>query len=356
MSVAKKILVVDDEPNNIMVLRVLLKQMGHDVVGAENAVIALKILDGSFDLVLSDVVMPQINGFEMVEKIRGNPVTHAIPIIMVTTLSEKGDRLRAVEAGANDFVTKPVDAVELRVRVNSMLKLKAQQDEIEAFTHELNLMVESRTTELRLALSKLDNANRESIQHLSAAAEHRDIDTSFHIRRMSHYSATIASGLSLDKEMVDLILTSSPMHDVGKIGIPDSILLKPGKLDADEWQVMKTHTTIGQEILGMGNSYYMNMGTVIALSHHEKWDGSGYPSGLSGEDIPLPGRICAVADVFDALTSKRPYKEAFSVGEALAIMKEGRANHFDPKLLDIFLEHFDEISEIYENFREKMVG
>lgn len=347
-----KILVVDDEPTNIMVLRGLLKPMGHEVIGVESAFAALKILDSSFDLVLSDVKMPEMNGFELVERIRGNPETHDIPVIMATTFSEKEHRLKAVEVGANDFITKPVDTVELRVRVDSMLKQKAQQDEIKCFASELSQLVEARTLELQQALAALDTANREAIQHLSAAAEFRDDDTAIHIERMALYSAFIAKNMGLGKKEVDLILTSSPMHDVGKIGVPDSILLKPGKLSADEWKIMQEHTTYGGAILCAGVSDYMNTGAIIALSHHEKWDGSGYPSGLAGENIPLFGRICAVADVFDALTSKRPYKEAFPVATAVAIMKEGRGSHFDPTVLDAFLEHIKEASEIFERFKD----
>jgi len=343
---ARKILVVDDELNNILLLKGLLTHMGHEVIGAENAFAALNILDRSFDLVLSDVMMPQMNGFELVQKIRTNPEIQDIPIIMVTTLSEKSDRLKAVEAGANDFITKPVDLVELKIRTNSMLTLKDQQDEIKSFANELSQMVETRTLELRQALTELDQSNREAIQHLSAAAEFKDEDTATHILRMALYSSIIAERMGLEKKEVDLILTSAPMHDVGKIGVPDSILLKPGKLDADEWKAMKEHTTNGGKILGVGHSCYMNVGYTIALSHHERWDGTGYPYGLAGEDIPLLGRICAVADVFDALTSKRPYKDAFPVDKAVAIMREGRGKHFDPKVLDVFLDNIEEILKI----------
>lgn len=308
-----KILVVDDEPHNILLLKRHLIKMGHEVIGAENAVVAKSYLDRSFDLVLTDIMMPEINGFEFVETIRNNPEIENIPVIVVTTLSEKDDQLRAVAAGANDFITKPIDELELQVRVTSMLRIKAQQDEIVRFEGELHSLVEERTRELQEALRAVRKSHQETIFHLSAAAEYKDEETGTHIQRMSRYSATIARGLGLDSKEVDLILKSSPMHDLGKIGIPDSILLKPGKLDSEEWEVMKQHTLIGGEILGASNSDYVNMGAIIALSHHEKWDGSGYPSGLSGEDIPIQGRICAVADVFDALTSKRPYKEAFNL-------------------------------------------
>ncbi|WP_421903935.1 HD-GYP domain-containing protein [Maridesulfovibrio sp.] len=349
MECKRKILVVDDEPHNIVLLEGILTKLGHNVVGAENAVVALEKLDRTYDLVLSDVMMPVMNGFEFVEKIRENSETQDIPVIMVTTLSQKGDRLKAVEVGANDFITKPIDIVELRVRTESMLRQKAQQDEIKAFESDLHELVESRTLELREALFKLDEAHVETIHHLCAAAEYKDEETANHLVRMAEYSRILAKQKGLDKETVQLIHTSSPMHDIGKIGIPDNVLLKPGKLTAEEWDVMKSHAVIGGNILSMGTSDYINMGAVIALSHHEKWDGSGYPSGLSGEDIPLPGRICAIADVFDALTSKRPYKEPFSVERSLEIMKEGRGKHFDPELIDLFFENLEEILSIKES-------
>ncbi|WP_319763305.1 HD domain-containing phosphohydrolase [Maridesulfovibrio sp.] len=345
----RKILVVDDEPHNIVLLEGILTKLGYEVVSSENAVVALEKLDRTFDLVLSDVMMPVMNGFEFVAKIRENEETQDIPVIMVTTLSQKDDRLKAVSVGANDFITKPIDLVELRIRTESMLKQKSQQDEIKSFQSDLHAMVENRTAELREALAKLDEAHVETIHHLCAAAEYKDEDTADHLIRMAEYSRIIAAEIGLDKKTVQLIHTSSPMHDIGKIGIPDSILLKPGKLDLEEWDIMKSHPIIGGKILSMGSSDYINMGAVIALSHHEKWNGSGYPSGLSGEKIPFPGRICAIADVFDALTSRRPYKEPFSVEKSLEIMKEGRGTHFDPQLIDVFFDKLDDILEILES-------
>ncbi|CCO23050.1 HD-GYP domain-containing protein [Maridesulfovibrio hydrothermalis] len=352
MSKKSKILVVDDEPHNIILLKGVLTKLGHEVVGAENAVVAFDILDRTFDLILSDVMMPVMNGFEFVRKLREDCEYSDLPVIMVTTLSQRDDRLKAVEAGANDFISKPVDLVELKVRTESMLKLKAQQDEIKMFQADLNALVESRTLELQEALIKLDHVHVETIHYLSAAAEYKDEDTAAHIVRMAGYSRLIAEKMGLDKKMVELIHTSSPMHDIGKIGIPDCVLLKPGKLDDKEWETMKTHAAIGNNLLTLGNSEYMKMGAVIALNHHEKWDGSGYPCGLSGADIPLPGRICAVADVFDALNSKRPYKKAFPVEKSIQIMKEGRGTHFDPQILDIMIDNIDEFLEIKEAFSD----
>ncbi|WP_415715339.1 HD-GYP domain-containing protein [Maridesulfovibrio sp.] len=349
MARRSKILVVDDEPHNIVLLEGILTKLGHDVVGAENAVVALEKLDRTFDLVLSDVMMPVMDGFEFVAKIREHAEIYDIPVIMVTTLSQKDDRLKAVEVGANDFITKPIDIVELKTRTESMLKQKSQQDEIKSFQVDLNEMVESRTMELREALARLDDAHVETIHYLCAAAEYKDEDTADHLIRMAEYSRILAEKIGLDSKTVQLIHTSSPMHDIGKIGIPDSVLLKPGKLTAEEWGIMKKHAVLGGNILSTGSSDYINMGASIALSHHEKWDGSGYPNALAGDEIPLPGRICAIADVFDALTSKRPYKEPFSIEKSLEIMKEGSGNHFDPELIRVFFENLDEIIKVKKN-------
>ncbi len=348
-----KILVVDDEANNRLLLSRMLSHLGHESVEAENANAALQVLDRSFDLVLADVMMPPgPDGFELTKMIRSNLETQDIPIIIVTTLSEREDRLQAVESGANDFITKPVDLVELKVRTRSMLKQKVQHDEIKRYQAELLNIVDERTRALKQTLQDLDKAHIETIQHLSAAAEYKDDDTAAHIRRMSGYATLVAKHCGLSQKEVDFIKICSPMHDIGKIGIPDNILLKPGKLTGEEWTIMKTHTDIGGRILRQGDSDYMKMGAVIAMSHHEKWDGSGYPAGLSGKDIPLEGRICAVADVFDALTSRRPYKEPFSVEKSIAIMKEGRGSHFDPQLLDYFTDNLNEVIAIKEKYQD----
>lgn len=347
-----KILIVDDEPINVMLLKGLLEKMGYETRGAENAVTALKMLNRTFDLVLADIMMPGMDGFTMVAKIRENPETFDIPIIVVTTLSEKEDRLKAVESGANDFITKPLDKVELAVRTRSLLKQKAQQDEIKRFENELHQMVEARTLELRRALENLRHASYETVNRLAAAAEFKDDDTASHIKRMSRYSALIAEKAGFSEKEVTLILHASPMHDIGKIGIPDSVLLKPGKLDAEEWALMKQHVQFGAKILAKSDSDLLRAAQRIAVSHHEKWDGTGYPLGLSGEDIPVYGRICAIADVFDALTSRRPYKEAFPVEKAVSILQEGRNAHFDPYFLDLFLADMDAVMQIKNRFQD----
>jgi len=280
---------------------------------------------------------------------------------MVTGLTSKEDRLRAVKAGANDFIAKPIDITELGVRVASLIKMKEGQDAIKRHRVELEKKVLEKTEALRTALNEMVEAQRKSyqahldtIRRLAIAAEYKDEGTAEHILRMSNYSATLARGLNLPPGEVELILNMSPMHDVGKIGIPDGVLLKPGQLDEKEWEVMKQHTTIGARILSGSTSELLQVGETIALCHHEKWDGSGYPKGLAGEDIPLYGRIISVADVFDALTTTRPYKSRIPNEEALELIRNGRGTHFDPKVVDIFFENIDEILEIQRTFEDGM--
>lgn len=334
----QKVLLVDDEPSNISLMKGFLGRMGLETVGTENAKSALQILDESFDLVLTDVMMPGINGYEFVRMVRGRKEFFDLPIIMVTTLYDKDDRLKAAESGANDFISKPIDLTELRVRVTSLLKLKQHQDELKEFRLKLESTVRMRTKALQQALNQLKQTNYEVVFRLSAAAEFRDNETAEHIKRMSVSAANLARTAGLTNEEVDIVLHASPLHDIGKIGVPDNILLKPSKLTAEEWGVMKTHTEIGGRILEGSNNPLLKAGEIIARTHHERWDGTGYPQGLSGLDIPVYGRICAIADVFDALTNVRPYKPAFPVEKAVEIMQEGRGTHFDPDLLDLFLE------------------
>jgi len=353
----EKILIVDDELINRKVLEGLLKSYGLDCISADSGPAALALLDESIDLVLLDIMMPGMDGFLVVKAIREMPRFADLPVVMVTALSAKEDRLRAVEVGANDFVAKPIDSTELSVRMTSLLRMKIYHDEVKGYQAHLEQMVSVKTKALREALVDLEHARQatvrahmETIHKLSAAAEYKDEDTARHIMRMSRYCAAIAEHMGLDAETVDLVLNSSPMHDIGKMGIPDAILLKPGKLDEQEWEIMRRHTLIGATILRESSSKYLETGAVIALTHHEKWDGSGYPRALAGEDIPLFGRICAVADVFDALTTKRPYKEAFSNARAVEIMTQGRGAHFDPHLIDVFLANLPVIEAIQREY------
>ncbi len=355
----ERILIVDDELINRKVLEGLLKSYGLECVSADSGPAALAMLDESIDLVLLDIMMPGMDGFLVAKAIREMSRFADLPIVMVTALSAKEDRLRAVEAGANDFVAKPIDSTELNVRMKSLLRMKGYHDEVKGYQLHLEQMVTEKTKALRGALVELEHArlatvraHMETIHKLSAAAEYKDEDTASHIMRMSRYCAVIAEHAGLDDETVDLILNSSPMHDIGKMGIPDAILLKPGKLDEQEWVIMRRHTLMGANILGDSTSKYLETGAVIALTHHEKWDGSGYPQALAGEGIPLFGRICAVADVFDALTTRRPYKEAYGNEEAIKIMTQGRGAHFDPALFDVFLQALPSIEAIQQEYRD----
>jgi cyclic di-GMP phosphodiesterase len=354
-----RLLIVDDEPFNRDLLEGLSELLGYDSATAAGGVEALDRLAPDIDLVLLDGMMPTMDGFEVARRMREHPTCGDIPIVMVTALSSKEDRLRAVEAGANDFITKPVDRTELRVRVASLLKMKAAQDALKRHREQLEVMVTERTADLRRALQdvvreqeKTHRAHLDTIQRLALAAEYRDGHTAAHIHRVAHYCVVLARAMGLSPVQVETIHLASPMHDVGKLGIPDAILLKPGPLTDLERAVMQEHARIGARILSDSESALLQAGEVIALSHHEKWDGSGYPNGLAGEAIPIEGRICAVADVFDALTSRRPYKDAFPNPEAYAIMQSGSGTHFDARILELFFANRDEIVAIQQRFRE----
>ena len=356
----KRILVVDDEISNRQLLAEVIEAFGYEVVTAACGASALEILDTSFDLVLLDVLMPEMDGLTLVRKIRGRFDVNDLPIIVVTGLAGKKCRLEAVEAGANDFVAKPVDTTELRVRMRSLLKMKEAQDGIKQYQVRLEEMVRVRTKALTSSVESLSlarrttkEAHRETIRCLAMAAEYRNADVANHIMRMSEYSALIARNLGLSHTEVEMVLEASPMHDIGKIGIADAILLKPGKLSLSEWGEMKAHAGIGAHILNSSTSNLIQAGSLIAMTHHEKWDGSGYPRGISGTNIPLLGRICAVADVFDALTTARPYKKAFSIQDALAIMQAMRGKHFDMRVFDAFVQEMKDVRAIYHCYRGK---
>jgi putative two-component system response regulator len=311
------------------------------------------------DLVLLDVVMPGMDGFETCRAVRRDTHGQDVPIIMVTSRASRGDRLQAVEAGANEFIAKPVDETELRVRSESLLRMKDAQDALKRYQVQLEEMVEQRTASLRQALEEMAEAQRlaylaqlDTVERLAIVAEYKDKVTARHIHRMSRYCAVIARGMGLPPGEVELILHASRMHDVGKIAVPDAILRKTSELDGPEWDIMRRHPTVGSRILDNSTSQLLEAGRVIALHHHERWDGAGYPSGLSGESIPLWGRICAVADVFDAVTSERPYKPAYSNEEARRILLEGRGTQFDPQVVDVFFEHFDDILAIQTQFED----
>ncbi len=353
----KRILVVDDEEDIREILKGLLVSLGHQVETARDGADALSKLDQGFDLVLLDLMMPGMDGFEAAAIIRQQYSLQDLPIIMITGMVGREERVKAAEIGANDFIAKPFEMVEVRLRTDSLLRMKQMHDRLKLHKDELEAKVSKRTRALNKALEDMAESQRllrhahlETIQRLVIAAEFKDQDTANHIQRMSHYSALIARHAGVPASQVDMILHASPMHDIGKIGIPESILLKPGKLEPSEWKVMRRHTLIGADILEGSDSSMLQMGAEIAISHHEKWDGTGYPNGLSGEEIPIVGRICAIADVFDALTSERPYKPPFSNKKAREIIWQDRGNHFDADLVDIFFDHTSEVEEIQEEY------
>ena len=348
-----KILVVDDENRNLRLMEAMLIPLGYEVVLARDGIEALdQVRRIPPDVILLDIMMPKMNGFEVARQLKKDEGTKIIPVVMVTALKEVEDRVKALEVGADDFMSKPIDKSELIATVNSQLKVKAYNDHMRDYQKELEEEVAKRTEELRQAFEKIKVASLDTIYRLSRAAEHRDKDTGTHIQRMSHYAATVARKVGLSEETVEAILYAAPMHDVGKIGIPDQILLKPGRLDQDEWEIMKQHSIAGAQILEGSDAESIKLAEVIALTHHEKWDGSGYPKGLKGSEIPLAGRITGIADVFDALTSKRPYKEPFPLQKAFTIIKEGRGSHFDPQVVDAFFAVQDEILLIKEKYRD----
>jgi putative two-component system response regulator len=354
MDTKPKILVVDDEVRNLRLMEAMLIPLGYDVILAGDGEEALeKVMALPPDVILLDVMMPRMDGFEVARRLKEDEETTIIPIVMVTALREVEDRVKALEVGADDFLSKPVERIELRARVQSLLKVKAYNDHMRDYQKELEAEVARRTEQLRQAFEQIRAASLDTIYRLSRAAEYKDEDTGAHIQRMSNYSAAVARQMGQDEATVEAILYAAPMHDIGKIGIPDHILLKPGKLDPDEWEIMKQHTVIGARILERADAEFIKLAEVIACTHHEKWDGSGYPNGLSGAEIPLAGRVTAIADVFDALMSKRPYKEPFSLEKSLAIIREGRGSHFDPDVVDAFFAVQDEILSIKQRYKDQ---
>jgi putative two-component system response regulator len=344
MSEKNRILVVDDEAPVRRVLEEMLRSLDYAVLEAEDGAQTLALaLHQQPDLILLDVGLPDLSGFEVAKLIRGRFDPTVLPIIIVTGRDRREERLKAVEAGANDFIGKPVDVTELKVRVAAQLRLKEAERLRRRHRAELERAVRERTQELLATLRRLREAQMETLFRLALAAEYKDDETGEHIQRVGSYCGILAAAAGLPAHQVHLLEVAGPMHDVGKIGIPDAILLKPGKLDPGEWEIMKTHTSIGHQLLSGSESEYLEVGASVALTHHERWDGAGYPQGLATEEIPIEGRICAIADVFDALTSERPYRPAFPVEQAVDMLRAGRGSQFDPGLLDLFIENLDRI-------------
>ena len=329
---AARILVVDDEPANVQLLKRALEQQGYENVHGTTDPRQVPSLLTEFqpDLVLLDLLMPELDGFEVLELIKVLvPAGNYLPVLVLTADVTGETKRRALTAGATDFLTKPFDLSEVVLRIRNMLQTRWLHVQLQAQKQLLEDRVRSRTREL-------EEAYIETFERLALAAEYRDDDTGQHTLRVGRTAKLVASAMGLDHDDVVLIERAAGLHDIGKIGVPDSILLKPGKLVPEEFEVVKTHTAIGAKILSGSRSPLLRLAEQIALTHHERWDGSGY-AGLVGEDIPLAGRIATVADVFDALTHKRPYKEAWPVDQALAEVAAQRGRQFDPSVADAFL-------------------
>jgi len=326
MADKQTLLLVDDEPTNLRVLRTIL-QDDYRLLFAKSGEEALQLVQQQQpDLILLDVMMPGMTGYDVCARLKASPATQRLPVIFVTALKDEVDETKGFAVGAVDYITKPVSPAVVRARVKTHLSL-VRADEL-------------KQTRLQV------------IQRLGRAAEYKDNETGLHVMRMSHYAQVLAQGYGLSAQQAEDLLHAAPMHDIGKIGIADSILLKPGKLTAEEYQQMQQHPLIGAEIIGDCDSDLLRMAKVVALYHHEKWDGSGYPHGLVGEAIPLEARIVAVSDVFDALTSARPYKAAWGIEDTLQYMRAQKGLHFEPRLVDLLEQHLPEILAIRQRWAE----
>lgn len=342
-----RILIIDDEPANLKLLDKMLASQGYQqrVLVQDPREVMERYQEARPDLILLDINMPHLDGYQVMAQLQALHDPLLPPIVILTAQHTKDYLLRALTGGARDFISKPFDRNELLMRVRNLLDAQLVHRLLYNQKDVLEDMVRARTDELH-------RTRLQVVQRLGMAAEYRDEETGYHILRMSHISALLARAIGWDEPQCDLILNASPMHDIGKIGIPDAIMLKRGKFERHEWEIMKTHAAIGGKLLEGDDSTLMRMAREIALTHHEKWDGSGYPNGLAGEAIPQTGRIAALADVFDALTSVRPYKEAWTVEAAVDLIQENRGKHFDPDLVDVFLRELPAIVAIRERFAE----
>ncbi len=342
------ILAVDDQITSLKILERLVSSL-KDAITVQSFLDPIAALAWARthepDLVLIDYKMPRMDGIEFTREFRSLSLCNDVPLIIVTSFDEKDVLYRALEAGATDFLTKPVDHVEFKARLRNLLALRYQQQVIKDRARWLE-------NEVKKTIQKVRTREYETLLRLVKAGEYRDEETGNHVLRMAKYSRLIAEQLGLPDDECEVIELAAPMHDIGKIGITDNILLKPGKLTPDEFEIIKTHTAIGHEILKGSPSRYLQRGAEIALGHHERFDGSGYPSGRRGEEIPQAARIVAVADVFDALTSERPYKPAWPIKDAVDYFNEQKGSHFDPKCIEAFLTQFNKVIEIQRNLSD----
>ena len=346
------ILIVDDKQENVSLLEMMLSYAGYTNVHSttDSREVEKFYQDHNIDLLLLDIRMPHMDGFQVMEQLSKTIKDDYLPILVLTAQNDMETRLKALEAGARDFVIKPFEPAEVLNRIRNMLEVRLLYNERIQQNQILEARVQERTLELQERNEDLKRTHLEIIRCLGRAGEFRDNETGMHVLRMSHSCQRLALAAGLDESHAELIMQASPMHDVGKIGIPDAILLKPGKLDEDEFEIMKGHADIGSDILGNHASPLLKLAEVIASCHHEKWDGSGYPKGLKGEEIPIEARIASICDVFDALTSERPYKKAWSIEKSIALIDEQSGKHFDPKLASLFNEVLPDILAIRQNY------
>lgn len=349
-----RVLVADDDRFYLSIFKDLVAEAGHECLTVENGLEALeKVSAFQPDIIILDVVMPGMDGFEVARRLKADHSTMHIPVLIVTSLSDRDSKVRGLEQGADELLNKPVDEAEFRARLKNLLKVKRFEDFLLEHGRRLEGEVISKDVELKRAYEKIRGGYIETIYRLTLAAEYRDKETGGHIRRISLYSQLLARYLGLDEPQVEAIFFASPMHDVGKIGIPDKILLKHGRHTTEEFEVMKTHTTIGGRILKGSDSEILATAEEVAMTHHENWNGTGYPLGLAGEDIPISGRIVRIVDVYDALRSKRPYKEAMDHGTACGLMGGDMVVNFDPAIFSAFKDCADEFRRLFDENQEE---
>jgi len=350
-------LVVDDDPSVLAAHARHVEHLGYAVERAADGFEALSKLALGIDLILLDINMPGMDGFEVAGRVRAQAEHSFIPIIMVTGLDRDTWYPKALEVGANDVIAKPINSHELRLRTRWLLELKIARDELERRSQRLSEAVERRTADLRAALEETSRAERrtfdahlDTIHRLTIAAEYKDENTAGHIARVGLSTGVLARAVGYSPGEVELIRHAAQLHDVGKIGIPDEVLLKRGVLDDTERTLMRGHATIGANLLAGSQSPVIRMGASIALHHHERWDGEGYPRGIAGEAIPMEARLCSVADVFDASTVDRPYRRALRVDDAIAMLTDGAGTQFDATLVEAFMDCFAELEAVREEY------
>ncbi len=349
-AVPQQVLIVDDTEINLILFGALVKKLDdcQAHVFSESRKALAWVTENVPDLIIVDYMMPELDGIEFIRLVRELPGRKLVPILMITANDQKQIRYRALDLGANDFLTKPIDKVEFLARTRNMLSLNQARKHMADHASWL-------AGEVRKATQEIVNRERETVFRLSKAAEYRDPETGAHILRMAHYSMLIARELGMSKEDQQLLLEAAPMHDIGKVGIADNILLKPGRLTPVEFEVMKQHAMFGYELLNGSTSVLLQAAADIARGHHEKFDGTGYPDGVKGEDIPVFSRIVAVADVFDALTSERPYKKAWEVEAAIDFLNDGAGTHFDPACVKAFLNAWDDVEQVRGKYQEDLL-